>query len=256
MYKLIKYNFLRKGMLLAVVVVCTVLANLFVGIRYGEIQIAAFLSVAWIGLAILLVVDIILMYSRDLNSTEGYMVFMTPNSGYKILASKVVTAIIEGFAILVFYSAIIFINYKIFFNGDISFTDIELPLGFSLAHFTVFLAIALILIIQFILTIFTALTVRKSLLANVKFGGLLSFVVFIILNIIITKFYELISNILSIADANVFNITMESEYGISGAIVPVGELITQMAPIIGITLFTTAVLAVVSGYLLEKKINL
>ncbi len=256
MFNLIKYNFLRKGFLVAIVLVCTILANLFVGFRYGEFQIVGFLSIVWAILSVLFLVDIILMYSRDLNSNEGYNLFMTPNSGYKILGSKVITAIIEGFIIVLFYSGLFLINMKIFFGDEINFTNLDLPLGFSVAHFTVMLAFVLIMIIQFILTIFTSMTIRKSLLSNVKFGGLISFVCFIAVNFAIGKFYQLVSMVFdATSDVNIFSMEFDG-VGFSGSIAPVSTFVTELLPLTAITVFVIAVLSFASGYLLENRINL
>ena len=69
-----------------------------------------FLVLSPIVLYVFYLADIIKMYSDDLNKKTGYMLFMTPNSGYKIISSKLLAAILEGFALVLIYFIFILIN--------------------------------------------------------------------------------------------------------------------------------------------------
>ncbi len=90
-------------------------------------------------------------------------------------------------------------------------------------------------LITFILIVYTSITIRKSILSNTKYRGVLSFIIFISLSFVIVYFDGLaffvnnqanIDREISLTLALVFN-----------GIVSIG-------------------LAILSGYLLENKINL
>ena len=204
----------------------------------------------------LFVVDVISMYSRDLNNKSGYMLFMTPNSGYKIIISKLITAIAEGLLILLLYFIIILINsiymgslFNLNYSEAFNFINKFLSGNFqvNLGHVFVFLLTALVFIINFILSVYTAITIRKSIFSEIKFGGFLSFIIFIginWLNSYVTG--ELMS---------MLNPLYESINQTQGMI-PISQLLYVLLPLIIILIVQCAIMTFASGYLLEKKINL
>ena len=176
MLKLIKYEFLRKYKLITMTVISALVLNLFL-ITKGIAGSSAFLVFFPLVLAVLYVSDIIRTYSDDLNKKSGYMLFMTPNSGYKIILSKLTAAIMEGLGILLLYFVFILINgvYIIYqsrryvdFNEVMEDINILLSgnLGFDLGHVFVFLFAMLVFAIGFIVTVYTAMTIRKSIFSN------------------------------------------------------------------------------------------
>jgi len=254
MLKLIKYEFLRKYKLILMTIISAVIANLFL-ITKGVSGSTSFLVFFPLVLFILYVSDIIRMYSDDLNKKTGYMLFMTPNSGYKIIASKLITAVFEGLAILLLYFVFILLNGTyIFYAAGVNFDEIMRSinsalsgsLGLNLGHVFVFLLTALVFIIGFIVTVYTAITIRKSIFSEMKFGGTLSFIIFIGLNWVISfvssKFYSVLSP--------------NYDYYMNLSAISVSELAVILFPIIALSIIQIILLTVCSGYLLEKKINL
>lgn len=251
MLNLIKYEYIKKSKLIAIVIICIVLANLLIGIKYGAQGCFLYLGLLSSVLFLLFSIDVIIMYSKDINNISGYMIFMTPNSGYTILGSKIITAISEGLLMLVFYNILVFANFVILGIPGVEslsqFFNKALFMGFNFGHILVVLFLLLVYAIQFILTIYTSITLRKSILANIKFKGLFSFLIFIAINYIIIAFYGQIGNILP--DIS-YNITFGSE------IISAGDLFIKTLPAIALITFVSIVLMWISGYLLEKKINL
>ncbi|MFA9422623.1 MAG: hypothetical protein ACERLG_03535 [Sedimentibacter sp.] len=256
MFNLIKYEFLRKYKLILMTISSALLINLFL-VTKGIGGSSAFLVFFPFVLAILYVSDIIRMYGDDLNKKSGYMLFMTPNSGYKIILSKLITAILEGLVIILLYFVFILLNgaYIIYAAGDnINFAEVMRTinsllsgnLGFSLGHVFVILFVALVFIIGFIVTAYTAMTIRKSIFSEFKFGGLLSFLIFIGLNWFTTftagKFHS------------IFSPYYNSYLNINS--VSASELLVVLFPVIAISILQSIILTTFSGYLLEKKINL
>jgi len=256
MFNLIKYEFLRKYKLILITIISALIINLFL-ITKGVAGSSSFLVLFPLVLSVLYISDVIRMFSDDLNKKTGYMLFMTPNSGYKIIVSKLVTAVLEGLAILILYFVFILLNgtYIVFTTGDyINFNEVlrainmllSGSLGFNLGHVFVFLFTILVFIIGFIVTAYTAITIRKSIFSEIKFGGLLSFIIFIGLNWIISftsdKFFSVLSPYYH-SYANLNNISAN-------------ELVIILFPIIAVSILQSILLTVCSGYLLEKKINL
>lgn len=258
MLKLIKLEFIRKSKLIAITLITAVALNMFL-ITRGVAGSSMFLVLFPPALFILYLVDIIKMYSEDLNKKTGYMLFMTPNSGYKIISSKLLTAVLEGFAILLIYFIFILINgiYIIISTGaEIDYSQVigvvdrfmSGNLGFSLGHVFVILLTSLTFLIAFITTVYTAMTIRKSIFSEIKFGGLLSFIIFLLINWALSsvsdKFFDLISPYYDSIGTRA-----------AGGITPV-ELAMGLLPLIAVLIIQTIALTGFSGYLLEKKINL
>lgn len=259
MLKLIRFEFMRKYKMLAMTLLAAVSLNVL-AISRGVGGSTMFLALFPLVLSILYLVDIIKMYSEDLNRKTGYMLFMTPNSGYKIIASKVVTAILEGFSLLALYFIFILINgayIGLAMGSEIDFRQIirgvdsllSGSLGFTLSHVIIFLLAVLTFLIAFITTVYTAMTIRKSIFAEIRFGGLFSFIIFLMINWILSaisgKFFEIIKPYYDSIDP-VSSSGMISAQAFAMLLLPmILVLIVQAIAFTGI-----------SGYLLEKKINL
>ena len=231
MLNLIKYEFIRKYKLIAGTIITALALNVFL-ITRGIGGSATFLVLLPLVLSVLFIADIVKMYSDDLNNKTGYMLFMTPNSGYKIISSKVLTAVLEGFALLFIYLIFLLFNgayIAVSMGNEIDFSQIirvvnnllSGSLGFNLGHISVFLLAALTFIIAFITTVYTAMTIRKSIFSE-----------------IITPYYD--------------SIDIVSSTGRIAA----GELAMILLPMIVVLIVQAIALTGISGYLLEKKINL
>lgn len=260
MLNLIKYEFIRKYKLIAVTIITAIALNIFL-ITRGVGGSATFLVLFPIVLFVLYLTDIIKMYSDDLNNKTGYMLFMTPNSGYKIISSKLLTAVLEGFALLLLYFIFTLINgaYIVVSTGaQIDYSQIirvvdnllSGSLGFSLSHIFISLTATLAFFLAFITTVYTAMTIRKSIFSEIKFGGLLSFIIFLCINWGI-----------SVISSRLFDIITPYYDSITNAIFSAGratpeELALILLPMTAFSIIQAIALTGISGYLLEKKINL
>lgn len=256
MFKLLKYEFIRKYKLITITLVSAFLLNLYLLTR-GIAGSSSFLILFPMVLSVLYVSDVIRTYSDDLNKKSGYMLFMTPNSGYKIIMSKLASAVIEGFGMLFIYFVFILINGAFIIYQTRSYIDINEVMndintllsgniGINLGHVFVFLFAVLVFAIGFIVTVYTAMTIRKSIFSEVKFGGLLSFIIFLGLNWVLTyvsgEFYSLVSP--------------QYDSFINVTSISASELLVMMFPVIAVSIIQSIILTLCSGYLLEKKINL
>lgn len=259
MLNLIKYEFQRKYRMISMLLI-TALALNVLAISRGLGGSTTFLILAPIVSYIFYLVDIIKMYSDDINKKTGYMLFMTPNSGYKILGSKLLTAVLEGFALLFFYFILILVNgaFIVFSTGtEIDYSQIikvvdnflSGSFGFNLGHIFIILFTMLIVLIAFITTVYTAITIRKSILSDVKLGGLFSFIIFLGINWVLSEISTKIFDMITPYFDSLKNIS------ISGRLAP-DQLAMICLPMIAASLVQIIALTGFSGYLLEKKINL
>lgn len=258
MLNLIKYEFIKKSKLIVITLIMTLAINLLL-ITRGAGGSVIFLSFFPMVMSVFYIVDIIKLYSDDLNKKSGYMLFMTPNSGYKIIISKILTAIIEGFALLLLYFIYVLINgaYILYVAGNnvnFSFNEIIYSinnllsgsLGFNLGHVFMFLITGLLFLVSFLTTAYTAMTIRKSIFSEIKFGGALSFVIFLLINWAISSVSKEIFNIFT-PYYNFIDITSRTT---------ATDLVYIFMPINVLSLIQIVILTLCSGYLLEKKINL
>ncbi|UWG96200.1 ABC transporter ATP-binding protein [Dehalobacter sp. DCM] len=202
MINLIKYELLRKSKLLGIFLAITLILNAAALIRLqtgdvsDESKMAVlglfFMMLFWV-VVILYVVNMAMMFSRDLDHKTGYMFFMTPNSGLKILGAKVLTGILEGILFLALYSLLLavnffgfyrelvwnFLNKTDFFNLVLNNIHMEIS---EIITFVILCVLTLFIgLLSLILIFYAAITIRKSILANRKFAGVITTVIFVLL---------------------------------------------------------------------------
>lgn len=261
MLKLLKFEFQRKKMVFAVALILTFLAQIYSvykvvslepGFRmhYGEEILGVFSGVLFVAAGLLFLIDIITLFRQDLFKQEGYMLFMTPNSGYKILGSKLIFALLEGLIIGVLYTAIVLFNIFIFNKLG---TKVYLDLQIGLLTFEQMLTIGKVIfagvltLTEFAVTVYFSFAVFKSLFNSSRFKGVITFIIYVVINFLKLKVvgftFEIYENssrfqnmYLNASDFSMFNYVLN-------------HYILLMVAFTMLFFFGT-------GYLLEKKINL
>lgn len=189
----------------------------------------------------ILIIESIRVLGNDLFGNTGYLLFTLPKSSYKILGAKVLTVFL-GYLIWLFINMLFgFLNfYKLASGADI--------FAIFLDYFPQFIEPALMWLLSFtvsflvfILTIYFAMTLTKSLLVNNKHKFLISSLIFLLISYLITK----ISNFLG---PNEFLHMQKLANG--GAILIPNIEIILFDLILGVILFFG------SSYLLANRINL
>lgn len=146
--------------------------------------------------AIFVVYDNVKLLSDDLNKKSGYMLFLTPNSGYTVMGAKMIIGFCEFLLITLLLVVFGWINFNLtdaFWHFTTSYEFLEMQresLMFDINFFGPgFLSYSLVSNaidwFALIITIYLAIVLRKTLLSNVKYKGLMSFLVFIALNVVI-----------------------------------------------------------------------
>ena len=198
MLKLIKYEFrktfLSKLILLAITALAEILflAGVFLkwdkGLAIGTIGLVmcAVIGIFYIG------IESLLVFHRDLNTKQSYMLFMTPKTSYHVLGSKVLENGISIFLAGVFFAALAAADVTIavlYIGGLQEFLDllkqvsitwnmeIHLSAGEALMVFFASLASWLMTIV----TGYLAIVLSATVLAGKKFSGFVSFLLFLLL---------------------------------------------------------------------------
>lgn len=194
MLKLMKYEFLRRQRVFLIALVILLFIE-------GAIIFCIYKGNAWIALGIILglllcygsvlfvFIDSIASYSMDLNQKSGYSLFLTPTSGYKIIASKALISFIELLIVIGIVFGFVFLDIKFIdlrYSDQISEMTKAMIAGLKEVGFIPEIKVIVATVFVFFLEWFNmimvailAMTIRKTLLSNIKLGWLISFIFFI-----------------------------------------------------------------------------
>jgi hypothetical protein len=152
------------------------------------------------GFAIIVFVFVIALqsYSKELGSKYSYMTFMTPNTTYSIIGSKLLSTGLIALITTIIGVLLVVVDYNIFIN---QFSDVKnmkemfeqmLSLqGYKLndvfASVLVYFIVLWLGIFTWICVAYFAITLSATAFANKKFRGVISFVIFIVIAIVISK---------------------------------------------------------------------
>ncbi len=271
MLKLMKYEWLKQKsskLLLAGFLLLAELLFLYGVITQGEGSITlgiVFLSlVSMIGLVVV-GIEAIVTYYQDMKEKRGYMLFMTPNGMYSILGSK----LLMGFFTVVLWTVLVLL--LAFADVSLLVTRVagvqELMNMFQAIMDDLFavqfdwgsaVLAALYTIAEWAMTVtaaFLAVTISMTLLTTVKWKGLISFVIYVIINVATSYINNLLIDLLGISTANAVSQTVQNTEEVIS--------ITASVDFSGITVVTLIVNLVIcvlcflgSGMLLKKRLSL
>ncbi len=145
----------------------------------------------------------ITMFSRDFNNKSGYLVYMTPQPAVKIVMAKILTAFCTGVVFLTGYYLLGVLDIQMMisagakFFGQSDMAGISAFLGALLSRES-FLSIGQALIVMvvnlfYILNIaYLSISVGNTLLRGKKFQGIVTFIIFIVISLILSWISNLI----------------------------------------------------------------
>jgi hypothetical protein len=250
MLKLMKYEFRKQAFSKLVILALVGLLELvfFYGVlTSSEDIIAMTMSLLFIfsmGALFFLAFESILTYSNDLKLKSSYMLFLTPNTSYSIVGAKVLSAgiqiILAGiafFAVFVFNGGILIAKYDAlaqFKETLIRLMDQIFQLKINLSDIISVLTVIIMNWINTITLAFFSITLSTTFLADKKYKGVVSFLIFIALSVITSKITSLI-----VGD-NGINFNSISTTLIAASI---------------ITLFFTVLTYIGTAWMLDKKVS-
>lgn len=204
MFKLMKYEF-RRNLGTLIILYAAILGleaySLFGMLTKSEEHTGiSFSLLVLCGFAIILFVFIIAIqsYSKELGSKYSYMTFMTPNTTYSIIGSKLLSTGLIALITTVIGVLLVVLDYNIFIN---QFPDVKnikevfeqmltvqgYDLGDIFASVLVYFIVLWLGIFTWICVAYFAITLSATAFANKKFRGVISFVIFVVIAIIISR---------------------------------------------------------------------
>lgn len=267
MLKLIKYEFKTIGKEFLIILGAIILLNIALMTRINVWSNDAVTGLSFLiafGAAVAVFIYNIMIFTRDLKRDTGYLLFSIPKSGYTILGAKLssslivmIVAMILG-AIMTFFVGVIALgNFDSFIK---SFTELKSMTNVSIFQLVLVIIVDAIIVllgyVECLLNIYLAVTISKVIMNGRKFSGLVSFLIYIIINLITGKIYELLSKAIP-QTINPYITTYNDSYSHlattndpSILLIPVNWAggIFYLMVIIG--------LFIGIGYMLEKKIDL
>lgn len=203
MLKMMKYEYRRGIFPLLVVITALAAAELIflIGV-FAEKDIFVGLGLiflimgGWAAFMFVLIYGVII-YSQDLKNKTGYMVFMTPLSNYKIIGAKLLSILLTGITLVVFLGIIIVVDYNVIksHNSDIAGMEFMLneilgttgsSLGAVVANLVGFIVVLLIQFFTMITIAYLAVSLSSTVLQNKKIKGVVSFVLFVVLYVLMS----------------------------------------------------------------------
>ena len=198
MFNLMKYEFRKtafsKVVILAITVIAEIayLAGVFgkwektMAIGITGLAMCALIGIFYIG------IESLLVFHKDLNTKQSYMLFLTPKNSYQILGAKVLENGIAIFVTGAFFAVLAAVDMTIgilYIGGVKEFLNVveqvlhsiqvEIELTPQTVLFPFFAGLASWLMT--IVTGYLAIVLSATVLAGKKFSGLVSFILFMVL---------------------------------------------------------------------------
>ena len=208
-YELRKTQFSKLVLLGITLVAQAVFLAGFWGKKEETLAIGAFLlfSIAIIGIALMGILSVITLH-RDMNTKQGYMLFMTPNSCYKILGAKVIECALSLLLAGAFFFGLGYLDFSLLlgegtnkqiwdmFNQMVRTINQHIVLDAPHISALIFEIIATWLCT--ITTAYLADVISSSLLNGKKGGLLITFLIFLLLNYGISKLLQLVPSTIGV----------------------------------------------------------
>lgn len=204
MLKLLKYEF-RKTLFtkIAMLAVALIVEGIFLYSLFREKQTGEVVTlVALLFMAIFSIVFMgiqsVATLHRDMNTRQSYMLFMTPNSTYRILGAKVLETGISTLLMAVFFALIAFIDVPLLRSHDQTVDDaVEIlknllnsmgsGIDISVPEILCLVFYVLCSWVSTVTLLYLADVISSSLLNGKKGGLLISCVIFFALDYAVTK---------------------------------------------------------------------
>jgi hypothetical protein len=139
--------------------------------------------------------EAIITYSNDLMQKSSYMLFLTPNTSYGIVGAKVLSAgiqiVLAGlafFAVFAINGAVLIAKYNAIAKAKEFFKEMIRQIFQLDITFSDVASIVMVVITSWIFVVtlaFFSITLSTTFLANKKYKGILSFLIFIIINYVL-----------------------------------------------------------------------
>ncbi|MDF2802231.1 MAG: hypothetical protein K0S61_2134 [Anaerocolumna sp.] len=206
MFKLIKYEFRKQAfsklVILAILGLIEVVFLIGIGLNKEDMvgNSMGILVLFTFGALFFLAFESIITFNGDLKQKQSYMLFLTPNTTYGIVGSKVLYAAIQIVLAGIAFAAVFAVNGGILVAKYSSIAQIkEMILQginqlYNIDVKTSYVILAIILVIctwlSTVTVAFFSITLSSTFLADKRFKGFVSFVIFLLLNYVFSFISE------------------------------------------------------------------
>ena len=208
MLRLLKYE-LRKTMMSKLILLGVTLvaeAIFLVGLwgnKENALAIGAVLLffIAITGIAIMGILSVATLH-RDMNTRQGYMLFMTPNSCYKILGAKVIECALSILIAGAFFFALGWLDFSLLLGKGANqqlwdmvrqmIQSVNASIKLDVPHVSALVFSMLASWLCTITTAYLADVVSSALLNGKKGNGVVTFLLFLVLNYALSKLLTLV----------------------------------------------------------------
>lgn len=221
------------------------------------------LLIGCLGLYFYLFFEAILLLNKDLKSKQGYMVFMTPNSKYKILGGKAIMSILSMFLSVILIAILVVLNTSFIMKTigvDVSeipnigvFFNANLIIGFIISAFAGWTMIVGLGFIAVILSKFMRIE-------NSGLRVFISVLIFLGGNFVISRLVESLAE--NIIGPNPLYVELGSlmiqsnAYGTLPSDVTINPINSYLVFVCLAYLILAAVFFTLSGWILDKKMSI
>ncbi len=195
MLNIIKYDWMKRWKFFVSGIILFLYVNFSMWNGHTN-SVSVMLTIALGVMVIGLVIDQVGRIYNVLYSDEGMLVFSAPMSGFKLLAAKLIAVVLECIGVLAVISITSYVNFSIFYeqmgfqSGVIMFANEDIVrLLPTVINITAFLLVGYI---AWILIFHLATILTKSVFSFVKYGKLLTVVLFLLLNEITLRVIDVI----------------------------------------------------------------
>lgn len=210
MLKLIKYEY-RKSITIFIIIfgvlfgLETYLAVSILAKSTTNIAISTllYMLIGWAGIMGLMVIGVI-SYARELNAKYSFMMFMTPNSTYRIVGAKYLTLLITTVVATLLYGAFVYLDVRLAMSRFEDTADMlemvnelmEVLFGKNISNLVIgFVGMVVGIWVSILLTVsfaYLAITLSNTVLANKRGKGWLAVGFFVAIRVVV----QIVSNLL------------------------------------------------------------
>ncbi|GCD11490.1 hypothetical protein [Clostridium tagluense] len=249
MFKLIKYELRSNFLTILGSCISVIIASLLLMTKKGTwgVGVPGLSACLTIGALIVIFISSLKIMSRYLYGDEGYLLFTLPQSGASIIASRLITALIQ----------ICIISFVCFLMSYFTVTekiDLSFLRNLKLSGVLFYIIQYIWGLVYFLTFIYFCMVIGKVALKGKKLGKIGSFIIFIILSIALSWLSTKITNIfpqtLNFGGSSIANNfgASNSDFSISGGRLNIASTIFDIITFVGFFLSTT--------YLIDKKLDL
>lgn len=278
MLKLIKYEFRKNITAILILLTLTValegyfLYGLHAMVNGGN-EAHGIIAMAGLGICIYVAIIYVLVtgvttYTKEMKDRSAYLIFMTPNSGLKIMGSKYLYTLTNMLLFTALYGGLAAVDAAVMFKvSDQSeevlreFSDILLMYGVRLDQIALAVLVAAVYVVlsllSFMAVVYLAVTLSHTLFRDKKWRGVVSLVFFVALNWLISKLGGLLPNAMDTLTIVEMPGTsaIAAEYGIQTATTLSGVM-QAMLPQAGLSLGVILASLFGCAWMLDKKVSL